>query len=461
MTTFTSTLNRIFLGAVPVVAAAIYLANSDRLLDTDEVLVTTGAITLGALLLASGMIGALRLAGAPRSKTPPQRSAGERIAWGVLTLIMGVLVALIVATAARVRNVMLVEQTEWQRAVQADTPAAYENYLAFVERTRPTKAQGLARLVRLNDTQWLFDMFTEAAGHIVAATIARDDASYRETVKINTPNAFRDYLKEFNPGVHTADATLALDDAVYAEAEKAGTAAALRDYREQFARGRHTKDARVALEALYSKAEADYDARAAERKADPVAAAGIKALLTALREENVDQTRVPVSFQAATGLANNAVELASKAKAGPATVAPVAPAFADNAAREAALVDALDSGLADVVGDLFRLELRPADETRGELRLLVSTQVRATGEVFTAEDQAKLPPAQRTVLAGLELVFKATVQVPGSKGAPFSFTVKPAPKFASGAAAGAVVDAMATQAFEEFRGALLKAHGLD
>lgn len=460
MTTFTSTLNRIFLGAVPLVAAAIYLANSDRLLDTDEVLVTTGAIALGALLLASGLLGALRLAGTPRTKTPPKRSAGERIAWGFLTLILGVLVALIVATAARVRNVMLVEQTEWQRAVQADTPAAYENYLAFLERTRPTKAQGLARLVRLNDTQWLFDMFTEAAGHVVAATIAHDDASYRETVKVGTPVAFREYMQEFNPGVHTADAALALDDAVYAAAEKAGTAAALRDYRAQFARGRHTKEARIALEALYSKAEADYDARVAERKADATAAAGIKALLAALREEGVDQTKVPVSFQPVTGVAGEAVELASKAKAGAAKVAPVAPAFAgeQSAARESAVVEALNSGLADVVGDLFRLELRPADETRGELRILISTQVRATGEVHTAEDQAKLPPAQRTVHAGLEIVFKATVQVPGSKGVPFTFTGKPAPKFAPGTDA---VDAMATQAFDEFRGALLKAHGLD
>ncbi len=461
MTTFTSTLNRIFLGAVPVVAAAIYLANSDRLLDTDEVLVTTGAIALGALLLASGMIGALRLAGTPRTRTPPQRSAGERIAWGALTLVMGVLVALIVATAARVRNVTLVEQTEWQRAVQADTPGAYEDYLAFVERTRPTRAQGFARLVRLNDTQWLFDMFTEASGHIVAATIAHDDASYRETVKVGTPQAFRAYLRDFNPGVHTADATLALDDAVYAEAAKAGTAAALRDYREQFSRGRHTKDARLALEAMYARAEADYDARVAG-KADAVAAAGIKALLAGLREEDVDQVRVPVAFQPVTGLAGDAIELASKAKAGGAKVALVAPALSAeaNAARESAVVEALNDGLADVVGDLFRLEVRPADETRGELRLLVSTQVRATGEVHAAEDQARLPPAQRTVHAGLEFVFKASVQVPGSKGVPFTFTVKPAPKFAAGAAADDVTAAMVSLAFEELRGALLKAHGL-
>lgn len=462
MTTFTSTLNRIFLGAVPLVGAAIYLANSDRVLDTDEVLITTAAIAVGALLLASGMIGALRLSGTPRTATPPPRSAGERIAWGSLTLIMGVIVALIVATAARVRNVMLVEQTEWQRASEADTPGAYEGYLAFVERTRPTRAQGLARLVRLNDTRWLFDMFTEANGHIVAATIARDDASYRETVKVGTPQAFRDYLRDFNPGVHTADATLALDDAVYAAAETAGTAAALRDYRMQFARGRHTKDARLALEAMYARAEADYDARVAGRKADAVAAAGIKALLTALREEDVDSDRVPVSFQPVAGLEGDAIVLASKARAGAAKVAAVGPAFASerSAARETAVALALNSGLADVVGDLFRLEVRPADETRGELRLLVSTQVRATGEVHTAEDQARLAPAQRTVHAGLELVFKATVQVPGTKAVPFTFTTRPAPKFAPGAVADDVVSAMATLAYEEFRRALLAAHGL-
>lgn len=460
MTTFTSTLNRIFLGAVPLVAASIYLADSDRLLDTDEVLITTAAIALGALLVVSGMIGALRLAASPRSKTPPVRSAGERVVWGLVTLVLGALVAMIVATAARARNVMLVEEAEWQRAAQTDTPAAYADYLAFIERARPTRAHGAARLVRLNDTQWLFDMFTGANNHIVAATLAHDEASYRETLKLGTPEALRTYLQDFNPGVHTADATLALDDAIYAAAAKTGTATALRGYREQFPRGRHTKDARLAIEALYSEAEAELDARAIARKADPAAVAGLKALLTTLREEDVDRDRVPVSFQPVGGLANNAVE--SAIKAGGAKVAPVAPAFSAerSAPRETAMVEAFNSGLAGVVGDLFRLELRPVDASRGDLRLLVSAGARPTGEVLIAPDLARLPPAQRTVQAGFELAFKAQVQGATTKTVPFNLIVKPAAKYTTGGSADDVVDGMATLAFEEFRRALLKAQGL-
>lgn len=441
--TFTSTLNRIFLGAVPLVAAAIYLVNSDRVLDTQEVLIATGAIALGALLLVSGLIGAMRLS-TVRSKQLPRPTAAERVTWGLLTLMLAVAVAIMVAGAARARNVMLVEQAAWQRAVQGDSPASYKQYLAFVADNRPTRATGVQRLVRLNDTEWMFDMFTDSVANVPAATAALDDTSYRDALKDGRPEALRDYLKAFNPGRHVGDASLALDDAIYREASDAGTVVAFRDYRNQYARGRHARDARRALQDLYTRAEADYDALVAEHKADPAAAAAFKRLLTALREDDVDRTRVPVAFAAAPNL--ETLTAALKQKPGT-TLAPLAPAFAAplTEERQQLVVKDLNDALGPTVGHLFRLELADAAETRGELRFYVQPQVRATGDVAVAGAAAQ---------AALEFTFLTTIQVPETKSTPHVFVSKPAPKPDAGYEG--VIDA----AYSDYRAALLKAFGL-
>lgn len=440
--TFTSTLNRIFLGAVPLVAAAIYLVNSDRILDTQEVLIAAGAIALGAILLVSGLIGAMRLS-TVRSKQLPTPTGPERVTWGLLTLMLALAVAIMVAGAARARNVMLVEQAAWQRALHTDSPAGYQQYLAFVAEHRPTRAAGPARLVRLNDTEWLFDMFTDSVVNVPAATAAYDDTSFRDALKKGTPQAFRDYLKAFNPGRHVGDASMALDDAVYKAAADTGTVASLRDYRKEYTRGRHAKDSRRALQDLYSKAEADYDALVAVRKADPAAAASFKRLLGAMSED-VDQDRAPLSFATPANL--ETLTAAVKVKGG-ATVAPLAPAFAAPlaAAREEQVLADLNAALQPVVGDLFQLELRPAADTRGELRVYVQPQVRATGDAVVSGPTAH---------AALELTFLTTVQVPETKAAPNTFTTKPAPK------PGAGYEAMIDAAFTDYRAAILKAYGL-
>lgn len=454
MKTFAGVLNLIFFGAVPLVVASIYLADSDRVLNPDEVLLTGAAIVLGAVLVVSGLLGALRLSGARKLKVVPKATFAERL----VAVLLGLIVGVGVVSTARVRNVMLVEQSEWQRAVAGDSSQSYARYVQFLNETRPTKATGAMRLVRLNDTAWLFDMFSASNTHAIEATMAIDDTSYREAVKAGSSAALRAYLAKYNPGRHVGEASEALDDASWREAEKVGTAAALRAYRQEFARGRHEDEAKAALQGLYQAAEAKYDALVSERKGDPAAAAGIKALLAGLREEDVDTDKVAVSFLAAAGVANEAVEKASKSKT---PVVPVAPAFSATAgeARARGVFEALDGGLQAVTGDLFRLELRPAEESRGELRILVHHLVRATGEMHQPADQAALPAAQRRSYAGIDVVFTASVQVPGNtptgnntNGAlRFSQTVKPAP---------GTYEAMADAAFSEWRKGLLKAYAL-
>lgn len=456
MKTFTGALNLIFFGAVPLVVASIYLADGDRVQPPDVVLLTSAAIVLGALMVVSGLLAALRLSGARKLKVAPAPTTAERLAAIVLGLVVGVGVA----ATARVRNVMLVEQNEWHRAVAGDSPQSYERYVRFVEETRPTTVSGPMRLVRLNDTAWLFDMVSDSNAHLVEAALAIDDTSYREAVKAGSVAAVRAYLLKYNPGRHVGEASEALDDASWREAEKAGTAAALRAYRREFARGRHREDAEKALQARYDAAIAAYEKQAGERKADPAATAAMTALLAALREEDVDTDRATVAFAAASGLANGAVERAVKLKKG--TVAPVAAGFNKGAdAREDAVVEAFNKALEPIVGELFTLEKRPAGETRGELRLYVQHAVRPTGEALLPADQAAVAAKQRALVAGLEVVFTVSAQVPGTSSDKqrFTFTSKPAADLAG--SASAIYEGMAAKAFAAFQPALLRGFGLE
>ena len=482
METYTSKWIRILIGFVVLALATKYVAREDWFREPREVQAMGAVVFVGALLLVSGVLSALRLrrerrqepAAAGAGRTGVQRLVGVVVTAGLAGLLAGGL-----ASGARVLNVTWAEQTAWRRAQAKGDAEAYSSYVyTIMQRHQPLAEE------RVDE-----DAARRASKAYRAAPLLGPmrEGLHRWSIRAKQPGErasqpwkpdLSGLLDRFTPvREHVAAADAAYDDARFQEATAAGTASALRIYRMELAGGRHVDAARDALRALYREAEQRYAELIAGGQADPASSAGIQALLAHLREQDVDALVVPVCFLPVAGLEGGAIEQAIRDETG-GKVVPVSPVFTAerNAKRERGVVQRMDKALRAVVGDLFELRLSDPAEARNRARFLVQHEVLPTGAIYQARSQDELPVAERTLFVGIAVAFTCSVQVPAD-GAPladdpgqghrFTLLAKPAPSFSADRGARTleqsgdlVYGTMVQTAFADFERALIESYGL-
>jgi hypothetical protein len=204
---------------------------------------------------------------------------------------------------------------------------------------------------------------------------------------------------------------------------------------------------------------------------DARAVEGMKALLAFLCDS--DDPTVRIQFLPVGGLEGAAVEKDARETTGSDKVQEIGPSFTPerNRMRETEIARSMQTAFGRVfAGDVFLLDVDSKKKVGP--RFLVRYRVLGSGEIYTWNEEEKLPLAQRRVYPGIAIAFDFTLQVPTleaeladdpEKGYRFSMVVKPLPNFSvAGRSPSAldVYDRMAETAFTQFEVALSRAYGV-
>lgn len=467
---------RVLAGLPVLVVVVLYMRHEMWVRDASEVKAQAVLCCVAALLVVSGVLGSLRLLSRRWRGLPDEVGWGAGFLFFLLTLAVSIPVGLATACLGRIMNVRTAEAWHWTNQGLREEADVVQAYLEWAEGAdeeyyarKHDHAVLVAREREFLDMAYDDPRRARAQAEVEASREAQD--RYYDAQR----GGAGWFLREFTPmPAHIAEAEQRFDDLSYAEAVAKKTATALREYRAAFPQGRHTDEARAALRALYAEAEARYlDMVTKSEAEDAQAVAGVKALLTYLREHDLESPIVPVCFLPVEGLAGEVIEAAIRAETGSEKVVAVSPAFTPerSAARHGAVVERMNRALGWVVGDLFKLVERESGALADGPRFLVRYVVSGTGDAYSRKSEDALPVPARTFFVGIAFAFDFTLQVPGheaevdldpTKGFRFAVRANPAPEFSvmGEGDAWTVYEAMASTAFDDFAGALARGYGL-
>lgn len=467
---------RVLLGAPVLVGVVLYMRREMWVRDAGEVKLQAFLCCVAALLVVSGVLGSARLFSRRWRGLPDEVGWGAGLLFFLLTLAVSIPVGLGTALLGRVMNVRTAEAWHWENEGGRDDPDGPQQYLEWVESEDEeycARRNDLASSPHLREE--LYALSPGDPRHREVETLLEPLLRAEERLHSAGRHQGAWFLRGFTDlSAHVVEAEQRFDDLSYAAAAAKKDATSLREYRRAFPGGRHAEEARAALRALYAEAEARYAEMVTRSEAeDAQAVAGVKALLTHLREHDLETPVVPVCFLPVEGLAGEAIEDAIRVATGAKLVTPVSPAFtpARNAARHGAVVEKMNTALRWVVGDLFQLVERESSALADGPRFLVRYVVSGTGDAYSRRSEDTLPVPERTFFVGIAFAFDFTLQVPGheaeldldpTKGFRFVVQARPAPEFqVSGeGTAWTVYETMAATAFDDFAGALARGYGL-
>jgi hypothetical protein len=467
---------RVLAGAPVLVGVVLYMRKEMWVRDASEVKAQAVLCCVAALLVVSGVLGSARLFSRRWRGLPDEVGWGAGFLFFLLTLGVSLPIGLGTAFLGRVMNVRTAEAWHWTNQGLREEADVVRGYLEWAEGDDEEyfgRKHDIAALQRRH-REFLDLPYDDPRRDSMQREVdATRDAVDRYHQARRADGGW--FLREFTPlNAHLVEAEQRFDDLSYAEAVAKKSATALREYRAAFPQGRHAEEARAALRARYAEAEARYlDMVTKSEAEDAQAVAGVKALLTYLREHDLESPVVPVCFLPVEGLEGEKIEAVIRAETGSEKVVAVSPAFTPqrNASRHGAVVDKMNTALRWVVGDLFQLVERDAKELADGPRFLVRYVVSGTGDAYSRKSEDALPVPERTFFVGIAFAFDFTLQVPGheaeldldpTKGFRFAVQAKPAPEFSvmGEGDAWTVYETMASTAFDDFAGALARGYGL-